>query len=427
MTESSGGGYWRSLFEDLTLQGDPAQDQTGETGASGPFFGASGGGARDGEQGDQGTSAIRSQGLIIEQFTGEEVDEEALIQEALANGWYEPGMGTDPENVGKLLEAHGVSTTSYDNASSFDLANELAQGHKAIVSIDSGELGSGGVISEGIVNSVLEWLFDYGQEADHAVVVTGIDTTDPDNPQVMISDPGTGEAAATYPLDQFLAAWRDSDFRMVATEEPAPPSLPEMSNFDYEAGHISEVAGVPYDEFVEMQGETGEWDELLRLLAQEQPYVPEEPAGTGYEDVVGREAVREEGSPSPQPSEPSRPEPVVDPELLSTAAPGPALSSDLFDPDAPGPTINPDLLDPNAPGPTLDPDLLDPTAPGPTIDPSLLDMSTPGTAVYPDWFIDTLAGVEEGGFYEPEPYESGDWEEDLNTPPSDDACEGGVC
>src|SRR3712207_7822622 len=64
------------------------------------------------------------------------------------------------------------------------------------------------------------------------------------NPQVIISDPGTGEAAATYPLGQFLDAWRESEFRMIATEEPAP------SNLDRKSTRLnSSHANIPYAVF----------------------------------------------------------------------------------------------------------------------------------------------------------------------------------
>ena len=145
----------------------------------------------DGKQNYDDTCAIRCQEFILEQFTGQEVTEDALIQQAQDNGWYQPGVGTLPQDVGNLLEANGVPATQYENATPHDLANELAQGHKVVIGIDSGEL-----LSE--ENPIMEDLASMApvDGADHAVVVSGIDTTDPDNPQVIISDPGTGEAAA---------------------------------------------------------------------------------------------------------------------------------------------------------------------------------------------------------------------------------------
>jgi len=54
-------------------------------------------------------------------------------------------------------------------------------------------------------------------------------------------------------MDQFLAAWQDSDFTMTATQDPAPSTLPEMSNFDYEAGHVPMALGMPYDQLTQFE------------------------------------------------------------------------------------------------------------------------------------------------------------------------------
>ncbi len=213
------------------------------------------------------TCAIRCQEFILEQFTGVDFDEAALVRVAMDAGWYQPGGGTAPHDVGNLLELHGIAVNRYEGASIFNLTNELAQGHKVIVGVDSGELWG--------ENPILEWIEDrLGiSGADHAVVVSGIDTTDPNNVQVIISDPGTGDPAAVYPLERFVDAWRDSNCFMVATQEPAPPYLPEMVNFDYIAGHIPMVWGMPYDHFLGLADQPDSWDgaldAALRMLGLE--------------------------------------------------------------------------------------------------------------------------------------------------------------
>lgn len=57
-----------------------------------------------------------------------------------------------------------------------------------IIGVDSGELWD--------QNPLLEKLEDHFsiQGADHAVVVSGIDTSNPSDVHVIISNPGTGEA-----------------------------------------------------------------------------------------------------------------------------------------------------------------------------------------------------------------------------------------
>jgi hypothetical protein len=201
----------------------------------------------DGQQTASDDCAIRSQQFIIEQFTGQKLSEQALEQEAQANGWYNPGHGGTPiADMGKLLEAHGVPCDTYTHATVSQLADELAQGHKVIIAVNAEDLWAHDPALAGQVQA------SGSQDADHAVVVSGIDTTDPNNPKVLISDPGTGEALASYPLNDFLQAWKASDFSMVATHNPAPSTLPEMANFDYSAGHIPYVMGMPYEEFAAM-------------------------------------------------------------------------------------------------------------------------------------------------------------------------------
>lgn len=189
------------------------------------------------------TCAIKSQQIVLKSF-GQDIPEEILRQEAIDLGIYSPGYGTLPDNAGDLLNSHNVPTHVVHNAHVYDLVNELAQGHKVIVGVDSGELWH---------PSVAEKMEDiFGEHADHALVVTGIDTTDPNNVEVIITDPGSGDVAIRYPMAQFIDAWHDSHCIMIATDIPAPAQFdPNMVNFDYDAGHIAFVDDVPYGIFSE--------------------------------------------------------------------------------------------------------------------------------------------------------------------------------
>lgn len=192
-------------------------------------------------QGYQDTCAVRSQELILRDF-GVQVSEDSLRQEAFDKGWYTPGSGTSIDKVGNLLESHGVEVNRYENANIFTLTNELSKGHKVIIGVDSGELGDKGFV-EGFEDMIGI------QGADHALIVSGIDTSDPDNVKVVLTDPGTGDIAKEYSMDQFVDAWKDSNCFMVATEDPAPAWLPEMVNFDYSLGHIETIGNLPYETF----------------------------------------------------------------------------------------------------------------------------------------------------------------------------------
>jgi hypothetical protein len=206
--------------------------------------------------------AIKCQQFILEQFTGQAIGEDTLVREAIDHGWYAPGHGTTIENVGNLLELHGVGVTHYAHASQFHLAMELAQGHKVIVGVESDVLWH----HNPLLHDLREVLGTHGV-ADHAVVISGIDTSDPQHVMVQVSDPGTGQPLASYPLEQFLDAWRGSDFFMVATQDPAPAHLPEMANFDYAAGHIADVAGLPFGQFLEFADHPGAYADAVHEYA----------------------------------------------------------------------------------------------------------------------------------------------------------------
>lgn len=156
------------------------------------------------------TCAIKSQQLVLQTF-GIDVSEDDLVQDALALQIYKPGSGTPISHMGDLLELHGVDTTMFSSANQFTLMHELAQGHQVIVAVDSSELWEPGLLPA--------WTDIFmGETPDHALIVTGIDATDPDAVDVIISDPGTGNVTR-YPYDQFADAWADSSFTMVATQE----------------------------------------------------------------------------------------------------------------------------------------------------------------------------------------------------------------
>lgn len=191
------------------------------------------------------TCAIKSQQLILKDF-GIDVSETELVQAANANGWYN-GDGTSPEDVGNLLNLAGIPVSKQSNANVFNLVNELAQGHEVIVGVDADELWHNSSINEKLSN----WFNDvFGEQGgNHALIVAGIDTRDPNNIQVIVKDPGSGEDGKPYPLDQFMDAWSDTQCYMVSTDIAAPQNVSGMENFDYQRGHIDNIVGIDYPQF----------------------------------------------------------------------------------------------------------------------------------------------------------------------------------
>jgi len=194
----------------------------------------------DVDQGYSDTCAIRSQQLILNDF-GIDVSQEELINQSIKNGWYTPDTGgTLFTDIGKLLESHGVDVKVTHNANIFNLTSELAQGKRVIIGVDSGELWSSNSVLEDISEAHEDATF--GGIADHALIVSGVDASDPNNPLVVITDPGTGHAAKEYPLDEFLDAWEDSGYTMWSTEN-APA--------DFGIDHVPNIGELPYEYFVE--------------------------------------------------------------------------------------------------------------------------------------------------------------------------------
>lgn len=193
------------------------------------------------------TCAIKSQQLILKDF-GIDVSETACVQYCYDHGWYVPGGGTIPEDVGNLLEDVGIPCTKRVNANIFDIMNEIQQGHKIIVGVDADELWK-----DGPINSVFEWLKDVfvGEQANHALIVAGLDYSDPAHPNVILTDPGSGEAGKPYPLEQFMDAWSDSQHFIVSTNIPTPKATNDFINNRQFDLHLPEIAGVQHDVFVD--------------------------------------------------------------------------------------------------------------------------------------------------------------------------------
>ena len=186
------------------------------------------------------TCAIQSQHIVLEKF-GIQKSQDELIQIAKDNGWYAEGYGTPMESVGRLLDYFGIDATGSIGNNIFNLSNELAQGHYVIVGVDGFEL-----VSPNFENHDMDRIS--GGEANHALVVVGMDTTDPNNPQVIVTDPGTGNLQMAYPANQFVDAWKDSNGFMVSTDQS-----PEEFK-----GEIFQVpdnfAGIPTNTLSELAG-----------------------------------------------------------------------------------------------------------------------------------------------------------------------------
>lgn len=185
-------------------------------------------------QGNQPTCAIRSQEIIMRDY-GVAIPQEELIAFAQNNGWYDP----DPENggtpraaTGNLLDAVGIETKRYDDASIFDIISELRAGHRVIVSVDANELWVKNepklykrIFGE-LSNRLNDKLDNINgvQGANHALIVAGVNVNpvNPSDMRVVLIDSGSGDVCIEYSFKDFKKAWDDSHCHMVTTTEPAP-------------------------------------------------------------------------------------------------------------------------------------------------------------------------------------------------------------
>ena len=180
------------------------------------------------------TCAFQSQAIILREY-GFDVKQEDLMQIAKEQGWYVEGYGTPEDKVGKLLEYYGLDTSITEGNNIFNLANELAQGHRILVTVDSGELWSPG-LGEKMEDLLI------GEQADHALLVVGVDTSNPSDVKVIVTDPGNGNTQYAYSEKEFMDAWKDSNCFMASTNES-----PEEYIAHTEYPPMSTFADIPYD------------------------------------------------------------------------------------------------------------------------------------------------------------------------------------
>lgn len=234
------------------------------------------------QQPDDHSCALRSQQIVLRDF-GIDIPFNKLEELAKQYGVY-TDQGTYTYDIGKVLQLAGVGMHQVEGTSLLDLTNELAQGHRVIVSVDAKELWYNDSFTEKLKN----WFDDtFGaQGGNHALIVAGVEVNpqNSDDVKVVLTDPGAGHLRIEYPLDQFMDAWKDSNCFMAATDNPAPyqydaetrmevPSnfavqqyvndfvashgyqlSPDMINIpqDYQptfTGHLSMVGDLNYSEF----------------------------------------------------------------------------------------------------------------------------------------------------------------------------------
>lgn len=158
--------------------------------------------------------AVVAQASVLESITGIEITEAQACEVAEANGWFDPEIGTTPEDIGKLLEHYGVGCEKSYNASLEDIADALEKGDKIIVGLDANEIWS--PLRDAMTGSPVEQT-----NGGHAVWVTGIDTEPDGSVKIILNDSGTdsGQMKAVDAQD-FLNAWDDYGNLLLVADTP---------------------------------------------------------------------------------------------------------------------------------------------------------------------------------------------------------------
>jgi hypothetical protein len=166
------------------------------------------------QQGDN-SCAVVAQLSIYEAITGQDISEAEACEIAQANGWFDQQMGTNPQDVGKLLNALGIPTTQSYDASLSDIAKGLEQGDKIIVGLDASEIWS--PAKDPSTGQPLEQ-----SNAGHAVWVTGIEQAADGSINLILNDSGSPNGQmATVSAEDFLNAWQDYGNFLVIADAPA--------------------------------------------------------------------------------------------------------------------------------------------------------------------------------------------------------------
>ena len=185
----------------------------------------------DGMQTWNDSCAVAAEASIIRQF-GIDLNEGQAAYISAQHGWYQPGGGTSPDTIGNMMDLYDIGNHTVLNASVADLAQELAQGHGVIVGVRSDQLWNQGAGNEFMNFLAKAFGLDSSDylPADHAIVVTGIDLSDKNNPMVLINDTGVpGGVAQAYPLDRFMDAWENSNFYYTATDSALPSMTGDLN------------------------------------------------------------------------------------------------------------------------------------------------------------------------------------------------------
>lgn len=190
------------------VHADPNGRMYGDPGAAAPYW-------RYQHQEDCGLMAVAD---VVGQLTGHEPLQIGIE----LRGLFTPSSdhqgsvyefdGTSPQDMVVLLSNYGVTSELTSGNTMTALEQDLAAGHKVIAGL----------------NAETIWDYPAGQgqrsQADHAVVVTGVDTA---NNVVHLNDSGTPTGRdEQIPMTTFTQAWATGDNLLIVTQATGYRTLP---------------------------------------------------------------------------------------------------------------------------------------------------------------------------------------------------------
>ena len=189
--------------------------------------------------------AVVAQKIILEAF-GIDIPVDTLVQEAIHNKTLDDGMFWN--DIGKILEQRGINFEKHRDLSAADIEKALSENRMVLLPLDAPELWAGDTFIEklstqtqDIIVSIAKTAFNSLSPEDqaevekqiggqfvltnHVLIASKIDRSDPDNPMIILIDSGDlfGGGKA-YPLEKFMDAWKDGDYRALITS-PAPEPM----------------------------------------------------------------------------------------------------------------------------------------------------------------------------------------------------------
>jgi hypothetical protein len=181
--------------------GDPNGQMYGNPGAAAAYW-------RYQHQQDCGLMAVAD---VVGQLTGREPTQVGIelrgvfTKSEVHRGPVYAFDGTSPEDMVMLLQKYGIQSDLTTGNSMATVEQDLAGGHKVIAA----------------VNAETIWNYPAGKgqrtNADHAVVVTGVDTG---ADVVHLNDSGTPQGRdEQIPMTTFMQAWATGDNLLIVTRE----------------------------------------------------------------------------------------------------------------------------------------------------------------------------------------------------------------